>query len=672
MVKRFSKTDRRILNFAVALLLAMLYLLYDDSLLLPSDDSNSPGVAQISNTKNDVRRKNSQHYVWRTARKKDSLHMGDSVFAGQGSNVTLEFKDGRKITLQENSLIVISLDKNQLQLELKYGRFSGQLAKETQLTVKGKRIELKDETRPVEIDSENIIPNRLTWIQGPPPQFYHKNHHIPLALTWESAQPAGRYRLQFSSTADFKKIIHQETVFKTVLQTSKYPDNGKYFVRIEAQQSNSKVPSYTEAAEINIVDMAPPTVTSPQNQQVLTFKANEAGKFDIPPRVSVQWHYGKKSPQFEIQISNHPDFSSVQWTSNSAEQKIEALGLAPGKYFVRVRDTTSVLNKDLLWSDSISFQIEYQFINLNAPQLLTKKIDYSAPSQENIIFKWNPVEKAHQYIVEIAKTSDFVNKQTFSTTETNFIYKNYVPGQSYFRVFSSSRSGYVGKPSETGRLSVNVKRPVLDSVEPRLVLGKSPEDPGDPQDFNLSWSDLKIADSYMLEVSRDPQFQRGKKFPSLTTKTKITIREPGQYYARVKGLNKSGEAITSYSEPLPLNYKLRVPLSTPKLIEPLNQMTLFFQKNASPYLWLEWKPVRQALTYQVEVAQDPNFNKKILAVTTSSHRYLIKESLPPGLLYWRIRALGEVEQISNWSSPHLMTVYTGKAPRNRLPASRRR
>lgn len=674
MKNYFNKTDRRILNFAIALLLLMLYLLYDDSLIMPSDDSSSPGVAQIFNKTNDVRRKNSQRYVWRSARKKDTLRVGDSVFAGPDSTVTLEFNDGRKITLQENSMLVISMssDKNQLQLDLKYGRFNGSLAKETQLLVKGKQIEIRDEKVPIEITAEEVVPERLAWTRKPPSQFFHKDHNAPLALSWDSSRTEGRYQLQVSSSPNFEKIVHREAINKKEIQTFKYPDQGKFFVRIEEKNSKSKSPSYTDVIEMNINNISPPIIVSPKNEQLLTFKANDSQKFDIPPTIPVQWTSTKKSTTFEVQISNSSDFLLVEQTVQSPQKKANFIGLNPGKHFVRVREANSISNMETGWSESIAFQIEYQFPKQQAPSLLTKKIDYTAPSKENVIFKWTAVEDTHQYIIETARTPDFANKQRFTTKEPNFIYKNYVPGQSFFRVFSSSKTGLLSLPSDTGNLSVNVNRPALNAIEPKLVMGKSPDDPGDPQSFDVSWSDLKIADSYMLEIARDPNFERGKKYPTKTPAAKVTIPAPGQYYVRVKGLNKEGQAITRYSDAKSINYKLRVPLSTPQLIEPLNEMTMFFQKNSSPYVWLEWKAVRQALTYQVEVALDPQFQKKVFAAKSTTRRYLIKESLPQGILYWRIQAFGEADQISNWSSSRTMTVYTGKANSYRQPASRRR
>lgn len=678
MWNRFNKTDRRILSIALMTLLLMLYLLYDDSLLLPSEDSSAPSVAQVSNLSNDVRRKVSSQFLWRTARDNENVRQGDSIFTGQGSKVVLKFKDGRQLVIEENSMIVLNTVGGQLMLDLQFGRFSGDLGKDIKVTVQGKEVAASGA---VEIDSDGTIrdpkakklTDAIAWQNSPPANFYHFKHAIPMKLSWTTAKAYGRFRVQFAIDSEFKKIAYQETTRRKEISTVGYPANGQFFVRVVGEDSKGKAEDFSVLAETKIQELDAPQILTPKMAQNFTFKTDADGELLESPWVQVNWSYPLANVTYEVQLSTDPEFATVTWKMQQLEKQITTPALVPGTYYLRVRDFTPTAGGNRPWSPTTQFQVEYDKpSSFPAPELLTKKIDYAAPSAQDVVFVWKSVEGAPQYIVQVSNSADFVAKQTYATPETRFVYKDYVPGKSFFRVFAASKKGRVGATSDTGNLNVRVTRPIVDPIEPKIVRAKTYEDPGDPQEFAISWTDLKLADQYVIQVAEDPSFRQRVELRTENPQTKVTIQKPGQYYVRVKGVSETGEAMTRYSDTALLNYKLRIPLKTPVLVEPLDQMSLFFQKNSSPFLWLEWEPVRAALSYNVEIALDPNFNQKLLSITTKSRRYLVKEKLPQGVLYWRIQATGEADEYSNWSSPRGMTVYSGRAPVNRLPAGKRR
>lgn len=678
MWNRFNKTDRRILSVAMMLMLLMLYLLYDDALILPSDDSNAPTVAQVANIDNDVRRKVSRQFLWRSARNNETVRLGDSIFTGQGSQVVLQFKDGRKLVIQENSMIVLNTVGDQLTLDLQFGRFSGDLGSDIKITVQGKEVAANGS---VEVDSDGTIRDPkakkatdvIVWENSPPTNFYHFKHNAPMKLSWTSQKSFGRYKLQFSTSKDFSQIAYQESTRRKEVSTMGYPSNGKFFVRVVGENTKGQAEDFSVLAETNIQELDAPQILSPKMNETLSYRTDADGDLLNLSVAPVQWNYPLSNVTYEVQLASDPEFTTVVWKNQLLDKNALTPALNPGTYFLRVRDYTPTQGTNRPWSPVTEFKVEFeQPVKFPAPELVTKKIDYSAPSPQDVVFVWKPVEGAPQYIVHVSNSPDFAAKQAYATAETRFVYKDYLPGKSFFRVFASSKKGRVGDSSETGDLNVRVTRPILDPIEPRIVRAKTYEDPGDPQEFTLSWTDLKLADQYVIQVAEDPEFRRRIQLETESPQTKVTIQKPGQYYVRVKGVTETGEAMTKYSDTGILNYKLRIPLQTPVLTEPLDQMTLFFQKTSSPFLWLEWQPVRAALTYNIEVALDPNFSQKILSVSTKSRRYLIKEKLPQGVLYWRVQATGEADEYSNWSSPRGMTVFSGRAPVNRLPAGRRR
>ncbi|MBC7371755.1 MAG: hypothetical protein H7326_09325, partial [Bdellovibrionaceae bacterium] len=96
-------------------------------------------------------------------------------------------------------------------------------------------------------------------------------------------------------------------------------------------------------------------------------------------------------------------------------------------------------------------------------------------------------------------------------------------------------------------------------------------------------------------------------------------------------------------------YVYRKILKTPVLVEPYDKTTVFLQKDMEPFIWLEWNPVERAEKYQLEASASPDFSNPIVRLDLTETRFLLKEKMPYGKLFWRVRAIapGEREPASN-------------------------
>lgn len=684
MWNRQNKTDRQILATAMMLLIFMLYLLYDDSLILPSDDtSNLTPIGKISQMESDVRRKLSKQFLWRSAHSKDTLHVGDSLFTGRDSVAHVELKDGRTLTLQENSLIVFNTTGDQLNLDLHAGRIQGKLDGCVRINIKGESKEVCGENSPIEVDSDGLIDVKketeapreiISWVQEPSKSFFHYKNNTPLKLSWKTNKKFGRYRVQLSRQDDFQDIAYEEKSLSSRVTTRGYPVNGKFFIRIQGDNLKGRAAGFSKPLPIEFREIAAPLLTLPQPQQKFQFLTDADGELLAPSQVPFKWKYPLKDVGFDLEISTDQKFTEVLLSQKNIKG-FEALSapLAAGNYFARVRDAVVTHGVSRPWSPPVPFSVQINPpVPLPAPRLLTKDIKYIAPADEPLKILWTQVSEAQQYFVEVSPRPDFVDKQTVPATTTDLTLANLAPGKAYFRVYAATEKGTRGLPSTTGVMHVKLKRPELSPLAPLVVQGKTPDDPGDPQTVDISWTDLKYADSYQVEISSDADFKQKTEIKSALPSSPVPLPRPGDYYVRVRGLGFEGKPVTRFSEAGKLTYTLKVPLATPEILEPFDQVTLFFQKNLSPFVWLEWKAVRQASQYSIEVATDAQFQNKVVVATTSARRYMIKERLPAGTLYWRVQAQGDDQRVSFWTQPRSMTIFTGRAPAGRGPAGRRR
>jgi hypothetical protein len=688
-----NKTDRRIMAVALLLLLLMLYLLYNDELLLRQQDSSRlKSIGKISQFNRDVRQKISRQFTWKSVKSPRALHLGDSLFTGKNSVVKIELNDGRTLTLQENSLIVFNMTGNQLDLDLRAGKVSGTLdgclkvssasgsqdlcGQNAQVEVsKDGSLQLSGEKLAAEKESEK---NQIQWTLAPEPVFYHFKSNFPLKLSWKattgpSAPKFHRYRLQFSRQSDFKKVTFEELTRASEIETKGYPVKGQYFVRVQGEDVNSKSHGYSSVLKMDIREGQLPLFTTPKPLQRFSFQTNADGELIQPNQIEMRWQYLPKTNQFELEISQDSTFATSTRLEKlpGSQSSFVVKNLAVGEYFVRLRDAGLPTKSQKLWSAPVAFQVEIQSpANMSVPQLLTKKIQHEAPSSKPLVVQWTEVPEAHHYQVEASTTKDFEEITKYDSDSTEFNWTDIKQGNFYFRVRAVTVKGRAGEASDTGALAIRYKQPDLNPVESKTLLGKSPEDPGDPTDFEVSWTDMKGVESYQVEVSEDSEFHEPTVIESRTPSSVIQIPKPGEFHYRVRGMQK-GSPVTAFSKPGKLNYNLKVPLATPNLTEPSDQMTLFFQKTSLPYIWLEWNPVRQAVSYQVEIAYDPEFQKMVFSAETKERRFLIRKQLPESVLYWRIRATGDDMRISNWSPPRSMSILSGRAPANNRPSTPR-
>lgn len=684
MWKRFNKTDRRILSIAAILLLLFSCLLYDDSLLFPDSQTSSlKKIGSISVSDRDVRRKVSKQFVWKSAKGNDNVYMGDSLFTGQSSKAKIKMDDGRELTVGENSLVSFANVDGQFVFDLQFGKMEGEIkgANCIKVLVQGKMTEICGENAKLELDADgsvNVLNGKadvksnnakivkpktdIQWKVAPLEKFYHNKHHRPMNLAWTTADIYGRYHIQFSKQKDFKSISFEQIVQSKEAQLKNYPSKGLYYVRIQGDDLKGVVSSFSSVKTTEIATTETPEIITPLDKQTLTFKVNADGDLTEPNRASVSWNYSRENAKIEMQIASDADFNSVEITQTITGKAALTPALAEGVYHVRVRDPELQNGLERPWSNVVEFNVKFESpAKLKAPVLLTTDIKYFGPDTEPPKVRWSKVSGANKYVVEVSKDTQFVEKHTYTTDDVSrFDYKDYYPGDFYVRVLAATEKGTTGAASNVGTLLVRAKRPVLNPVEPKIVMGKTPEDPGDPVDINVTWSQQKFADSYVVEVSKDPQFKEKTQFQARTPASIVPVEKPGDYFWRVQGLDSKGLPITNFSETGQMNYTLRVPLATPSLLEPLNNMTLFFQKRLDPYFWIEWGSVRQANNYKLELSTTESFENVVFSKDVKTTRFLVKDQLPQGALFWRVRAEGEGERLSHWSQPRKMFIYSGR------------
>lgn len=606
MLLNLTTWEKRFFGIALLGIFVFSYVLSQDSFFdWESSSSQLKVIGTLTESTNDVRHKISKQYMWRPARSKIEIHQGDSLFTGAESESRVELLDGSEMIIKENSLVVFNMDNNQLNMNFSFGK----------LTVL---------TGDVKINGEDAPKNKPLFIQtGKVP----KLAVVP------------------------PKVVKPVVVAKPTPTPQPTP--------VAAVTVATPTPAPTP------VPLVAPQITSPDYNYTHTLEKTESGKWNRDRKFKISWAHPDTNSEFEMQVSADPEFKDQLSTLPAKGLSALTPELAAGTYFARVKERIADPQREVPWSNVYSFTIkELSFdAKLTAPVLLTTKLNYISTDKNLPVFRWKPVKGAGQYFLELSASSDFKDNRETSVKTTSYQWTHFAKGRFYFRVFAATEKGSRGPSSAVGEINVELKKPMITPLPPRTVLAKNENDPGEPQEFKVKWTGLAIADSYEVQMGTDSNYTNPRLYVSKTDSATVIAPKPGTYQWRVRPLDSKGKPLTDFSESSPITYIFKVALVTPTLIEPADNTTLFFQQTDSRVFWVEWRPVRQAETYTLEIATDEAFKNIVLTKNLTKNRHLIKDNLPLGNLYWHVKAEGDGKS-SLYSATRRMNVFAGRPADN--------
>lgn len=711
VIKNFSKTDKTILSGALLLLLALSYLLYDDSLILPHNaaSSSSQAIGTIFTSDNDVRRKNVDNFVWYPGAKKDMVYNKDSIFTGDRSNADIQLNDGSVIHIQENSLVNLNLKDGQMQLDLRYGQFVGNSKNgalkvksgDEEYTVKGTdaqfeinrsqtgALDVRVLSGNAEIDSKkgkevlkpheslqiskNGINKGMTEVEirlitKDSLVLYRSTDKDPLNFQWDPRGNLDQFQIEFSKTPDFKTIAASEITDANQVNFKSALREGTYYWRVQGLDDRRKPLATSKVEKFFLSYLQAPQVLFPEKNANLKTTSLPTKDGSITGSTKIMWNADPRLAEFEWQVSKDMDFKSVTAQKNVKEKESVASNLSQNTYYLRVRGFDKD-HRSSPWSEPQTFKMDIVAeAKPPPPHLLQAKVHFQIPKPEDRTpsseaapkLAWSDVDEASNYHWEVSRTPQFTGSTTGDTEDTRLTWPNPKPGLYYYRVYSRSDLGQLSDPSETGELEVFGGTPMMNPVTSTLVKNSDVNAVPPAKEVPVSWSSIPDAKSYVVQYDQNPDFSNPKQVESTGTQSKVTLPEPGKYFARVKAVGENGRDLTEFSSIQPMIYTFHHLLKGPDLAEPMDQTTIFMQKDTAPYTWLVWHPVNTAHEYELQVSMTPDFARPIIKKTTKDTRFLIRDRIPYGNVYWRVRAIAEDAELSSDWSGWTFTIYHQK------------
>jgi uncharacterized protein YjdB len=450
------------------------------------------------------------------------------------------------------------------------------------------------------------------------------------SLQWNAVTGAKTYRVQVSKEISFATILLDNASVNTnTLQLNNLEEGIVYYWRVSASNeagSSSFSSAWSFQTQIVIKSPVAPVLVSPSD--------NSTG---LATSLKLTWNPVPNANSYEIEVSKNPEFSSfVINRSSLTSNEFTASGLQEDTpYYWRVRATNSAGSSP--YSTVWSFRTIKPLVVPAIPVLLSPSngaIDLDlSPS-----LQWNAVTGVKNYRVQVSKESSFATiLLDNSSVSTNTLQlTNLEEGITYYWRVSSSNEA--GSSSFSTVWNFQTKVTVIAPVPPVLV---SPTDnsTGLATSLKLTWNPVPNANSYGIEVSKNPDFSSLISKESSLTSNEFTpsgLEEGTQYYWRVNASNSAGSsgwsAVWSFSTKEKVN-----PPSPPQLLGPLHESVGLSGKTT-----FTWTKSETALGYGLQVSKDQNFAVNQVDLSNISSESTEVISLEKGVtFYWRVYAFNE-------------------------------
>ncbi len=538
------------------------------------DAGNVKQIGTITFKREVAQRKYQAQVVWEGIEQNYPVYNNDSIRTSTVSEAVIHLLDGTDISIEENSMIMLSTLENAININFEQGSISANRTGVNGTDIAAINIKSQDAT--VSIDKSNIqltqLDNKefdLTVSDGtakvksgtnetliktnekatvgketkvvqlkfklnePSPNRYDVIESLKseVSFAWELTGNFKNITWEISKDRSFSKILSSQK--NVVLNTTKISlEAGVYYWRISALNDDNKEVEFSEIAKFNIVSRKPVKLISPQFEE----KINHSGSQNS---VSFKWSEDSLASDYTLEISQNKDFSTLLNTTKTPLAGITIDNLNQGTYFWRVNSNINIGGEQIVKTGSVSsFSIEKIKI-INPPVLISpgkgEKIDSAIAKLKGIVLSWNNDPSFTSYEVEVSRDIEFKSELIEQQRKVNFAeIKNEMPSGKYFwRVEGLLSSGEKVPYSSVGEFEI-VTSEILELLYPTDKDEIKISSKEKKRDIQFTWKKTELKGNYKLQISKKADFTDIKTFNFKDQNSgTVPIEKIGDYFWRV-------------------------------------------------------------------------------------------------------------------------------------------
>lgn len=619
------------------------------------DKSGGEVIGKITFKKRSASRRYSENVIWEEIEQESEVFNFDAIRTQEYSSATVSLKDGTKIELDQNTLLVVVLSDKGLNINFDKGGVSAQSGTggKVPITLQSKDATIALDQGNVSVSSSdagmsiyvnsgsakvasmgkemNISPLEVAVLKDGvveskkgslfPESPEHNANLITfgrersLKLAWRSESP-GDVKIEISHNNDFKKIIKSYNTGKSSLDLTL--PAGDYYWRVAV----GGVTSHPVKFSI-LPDRKPDLIAPHMNQRISLTEGSEI--------VNFQWQKSDYAASYELVAARDSRMTDVALTLVSKINFISTPKIDAGKYYWTVRSIYPAgITAGQAISGPYSFEVEkLKFVQVKPVPLEQGPVSTAGPFN----LSWKGVPGSVRYKVDLSSDYEFKNIQVTKISDNTFVkIDNKLAEGNYFWRVSALSGGEISATSVTAPL--HLIRPVqiiAVSPLPGAVLSDK------PANVKFAWRDPNNGGRYTLEISDRKDFRNIKqRQQSSIPETEIKSPGEGNFFWRVILKDSSEHTIAQSSAneffiPGDLRTPIQlIPKDNDKIIPGLKRSIRF-----------EWSRIAGANEYEIEIFQRVAGTEKPFMIYSSRTNYieLTNQTIfSPGVYSWLVRA----------------------------------
>jgi len=367
------------------------------------------------------------------------------------------------------------------------------------------------------------------------------------------------------------------------------------------------------------------------------------------------WQDVSDRDTFTLQIDNHADFSSPEVDRQNINQPNYYLvldeALTEGTWYWRVRAADQAGNASA-WSSSWSFVVD--ITPPSAPSLVSPT-DGALTSNRHPTFDWGDVTDPSgvTYWLQVDNDFDFysveVDRSQIGSSEWSMDW-DLGDNTWHWRVKAVDRAGNESDWSAAWSFTVDTNAPPSPEAESPRDITINDTTP------SFNWGDVAEATSYALEIRYGGSLvlsKTGLTVSEYTLEAGEALTTQGEYWWKAAAVDAAGNDSWGGDWRFDLD---TTPPQVPFLNSPNNNSNI---NTTQPYL--SWQDVSDRDTFSLQIDTDADFSSPEVYkqnINQSDYYLVPDEALTEGTWYWRVRAVDQAGNASDWSGSWSFIVDT--------------
>ncbi|MCU0846820.1 MAG: FecR domain-containing protein [Spirochaetes bacterium] len=673
---RLSNSDAAAVAIGASIIILFSYLFYSD--ITKRLAGSGEVIGTITFKKKVAQRKYTSQVVWEDVIQNQPIYNYDTLRTSELSEAMVKLKDGTEIALNENSMILLSLSRDEVDIKFTQGSIStrrdgvsdadsrkmridsgesvvslgkGDMSltqtkgNELSLTVNrgkasissgGKDREIgQDQSLTASRDGMRLYEYNLKLV-GPENNANIVSAVVPARVnfSWQPIEKKYDSFLEISNSPGFTEFVLKRKQYKTA-EIAKL-GKGTYFWRMRAVERGTGKLEYSETRRLSVINDAPLSLIYPANNSVVSY-------MDRLPSVNFRWSENDIGNGYRLVISNDPSFAKPlkQLSSQSGSILIESL--AEGDYYWRVSSIVG-LEKEAApsWSNAFRFSVK-KGGTLMPPEPVYppdgKSVSRILLKKAGMTFTWRKGQEIKETRIAVSRDRNFSSSIIEKKIQVDYIKlaEDLEDGEYFWRLVGVADSKEETRPSQARSFRISNAEAVT-LVSPANGADVFPEAGEGSTSVSFSWNGGDTGGRYLLQVSRDPGFARIYRDVSSDDLTaSVKDLEVGKYYWRVRLVDESKRVLLGSQA---FSFKVIDWLEKPVAVSPGQGTVIDMTRKDS--LNFTWKPVKGANKYKIGLYQTKKgLHNGVFFAETNNTYFALKDlkKLDVGNFFWTVQAL---------------------------------